>query len=451
MRRIDATQGPILKSILVYTFPLIVSIFIQSLFHTIDIVVLGSMANSGAVAAVGATSSVIALTVNTFFGFSGGAKILMARNIGARNKEAIRNITGTSLLTSVGLGTLIAVLGMIFSIELLDVTNCPTECYNGALVYFRIYICSAPAILRYNLGSSPPTAWGDTERPLYYIIASGLLNIVLNVLLCLLLEEKVAAVAIATLASQLLGAFLVCHRLFTMKGESSVTFSTLRWDNKTFLDLLHFGAPLALHTGLYPLANLQIQSAVNAFGVAAISGDTASGTLESYPSVISSALSTTTTTFMAQNIGAGQHDRVKKSFRYCTLLCLVATAVISIALYSTGRFWAGMIVHGDEAAIDYAMTRMFYLVLFYPVAAVGSILNHAIQAYGHPLYSSLNSIISVFGFRMIFMAFIYPYFMTFESLIVCYLISWWMVLIVNAIGYLIYNRAYRKSIMMQTE
>jgi Na+-driven multidrug efflux pump len=116
MRRIDATQGPILKSILVYTFPLIVSIFIQSLFHTIDIVVLGSMANSGAVAAVGATSSVIALTVNTFFGFSGGAKILMARNIGARNKEAIRNITGTSLLTSVGLGTLIAVLGMIFSI-----------------------------------------------------------------------------------------------------------------------------------------------------------------------------------------------------------------------------------------------------------------------------------------------------------------------------------------------
>ena len=88
--------------------------------------------------------------------------------------------------------------------------------------------------------------------------------------------------------------------------------------------------------------------------------------------------------------------------------------------------------------------------IVYPVAAVGSILNHAIQAYGHPLYSSLNSIISVFGFRMIFMAFIYPHFMTFESLIVCFFISWWMVLIVNAIGYLIYNRAYRKSISLQT-
>ena len=450
MRRIDATQGPILKSILIYTFPLIISIFVQNLFHTIDIVVLGNMGNSTAVAAVGATSSIIALTVNTFFGFSSGAKILMARNIGAKNQEAIRNITGTSLLTAIGLGSLIAILGMIFSIPLLEVTNCPTECYDGALIYFRIYIFSAPAILLYNFGSSLLTAWGDTQRPLYYIIASGLLNIVLNIILCLVLEEKVAAVAIATLASQILGAFLVCYRLFTMKGEAAVTLSSLRWHNKTFFSLVHFGAPLALHTGLYPLANLQIQSAVNVFGVSAISGYTASGTLESYPAVISSALSTTTTTFMAQNIGAGKHDRVKKSFRLCNLLCLVATAAISIALYSTGRFWAGLIVHGDEPAIDYAMTRMFYLVLFYPVAAVGSILNHAIQAYGHPLYSSLNSIISVFGFRMIFMAFIYPHFLTFESLIVCFFISWWMVLIVNAIGYLIYNRAYRKSISAQT-
>ena len=126
MRRIDATQGPILKSILIYTFPLIISIFVQNLFHTIDIVVLGNMGNSTAVAAVGATSSIIALTVNTFFGFSSGAKILMARNIGAKNQEAIRNITGTSLLTAIGLGSLIAILGMVFSIPLLDLwRSCP--------------------------------------------------------------------------------------------------------------------------------------------------------------------------------------------------------------------------------------------------------------------------------------------------------------------------------------
>ena len=165
-QRVDATTGNLLQSIITYTIPLILGTLVQTCFNAIDLAVLGNMADSNAVASVGATSMIIALLVNSFIGIAGGAKIILAHYFGAKNTEKLQKTASTSLIISLVLGVLIAVMGIIFAPFFLNLTNCPAECYEGALVYIRIYVAAAPVILIYNFGAAIITASGDSQRPL---------------------------------------------------------------------------------------------------------------------------------------------------------------------------------------------------------------------------------------------------------------------------------------------
>ena len=232
-RKVDATRGPLIPLIIAYAIPLILSTLIQTLFNAVDTVVLGNMADSTAVASVGATSSIVHLLISTFVGIASGLKIIMARYFGARNRAAIKRSADTALLTAFWLGVLIALVGIFSAPWFLRMTGCPEECFAGALLYIRIYVGAAPAIMIYNFGSSIITSAGDTQRPLYYIIAGGFLNVILNIILCLILPQKVIAVAVATAAAQVLCAFLVLYRLSNMEGDGRVDLRRMKF---------HFGS-----------------------------------------------------------------------------------------------------------------------------------------------------------------------------------------------------------------
>ena len=158
LQKVDATRGNIPRLIMIYVIPLILSSLVQKLFNAVDITVLGNMASSEAVAAVGATTSIIHLLVDSFLGLSNGTKVILARYFGARDKKKINQTVNTSILTAVGLGLFITLVGLFLAPILLEVTHCPADCFEGALLYMRIYICAAPAILLYNFGSSVLTA-----------------------------------------------------------------------------------------------------------------------------------------------------------------------------------------------------------------------------------------------------------------------------------------------------
>ena len=254
VKRIDATSGAIIPQILRYSYPLILSTLVQSLFSAVDVAVLGNMADSTAVAAVGATGSVTSLIINAFVGFSSGTKILLARFIGARDQERIRHTTDTAVLLSVICGLIVAALGWVFSPAILRLTNCPESCFDGAVLYLRIYFTAAPAILLYNFCGSILTASGNTRSPLLYMLLGGGLNLVLNVILCLILPNKVLAVAIATVASQILGAVLTLTRLCSGKDAVRLRPLQMRWSNRVFGKILTQGLPIGLVNVLYPLA-----------------------------------------------------------------------------------------------------------------------------------------------------------------------------------------------------
>lgn len=432
-KKVDATEGRLLPLIIIYSIPLIISTLVQTLFNAVDIVVLRYASDNVAVASVGATSPIVHLVINAFIGLAGGTNVILARYIGAKENKKATVTVSTSLISAVFIGIFAAVVGFVFAGDFLAMTNCPEECFDAAKLYLRIYFMASPAILVYNYGAGILRTAGDSQRPLIYMVWSGILNVGLNIILCMVLEEKVAAVAIATFASQVLGAVLVICRLCKVTDCCRIDLKKLVWDIKTFGLILKYGLPICFYHAIFPITNVMIASAINSFGPAAIAGSTAASNLEGILSSVTSAFNISALTFIGQNLGANKPDRVKKSFAICmavsTLLTFAVTTIMCISI----RFWLGFFVGSDEAAIQFALVRVKYLTSIYFIGAMNSVFSGALQAFGYSFLTSLNSVSAVFVLRVIWMNFIYPRFQTFESIFFCYTVSWSLLWVCNVL------------------
>lgn len=434
-KTVDATTGTLWKKIIAYTIPLVIGSVVQNCFNAVDLIVLGNMADSTAVASIGATTSITSLLVNSFIGIASGAQLILAKLFGAKDRDGIQKTANTSLITALCLGLLILAVGIPLAPKLLAWTNCPENCLAGAIVYLRIYIMAAPAILLYNFGSSILRASGDSQRPLYYIIISGLANIILNIVLCLILTEKVAAVAIATAVSQIIGAALVLRRLSVMEGPGRLTLSGLKFDSRSFRFIMAQGLPMALTNALYPFANLQIQAAINSYGVSAIAGNSAAASLEGIFNSIPGGFTSTSAVFIGQNMGAQNNARAREAMNQCMIIGCGIGVVLGISVYLSGDFWLSLYLPDDPLGIEYGKIRMLYVQLFISVSCAKGVYASALQNCGYVPFTTLCSILGVFGFRMLWMWCVYPLFSNFHMLMACFLISWTLVLIAYMIGY----------------
>jgi len=440
-KRIDATSGPLIPQIIKYALPLILTTLLQSLFNAVDLMVLGNMADSNAVASVGATSTTFSLMMTLFVSFSAGIRVLLARFVGERSREKVKLAVDTAIILALTLGIIAAVGGFFASPMLLAWIDCPAECFEGAVLYLRIYIGAAPAILLYNFSSGILSVAGNTRSPLYYMLGGGVLNVVLNILLCLILPNKVAAVAISTAASQCFGAVLCLRKL--RQGEGIVQWQpgNMKWDTKMCGKIIAQGVPIGLTDILYPVANMQIQAAVNSFGVAAVAGGGAASSLDAFGSAFIGGVNTTVGVFIGQNLGAEKHDRVKKSFIHSLWINASVGLVVGLFLCLTGRFWLRFFLPNDPEAVEYAMTKMWLITAFHAVAGINGVLNHSIRAFGYATLSSIASILCVFGFRMVWMNAIYPANPTYTWLLTCYPMSFVLTTVVlTAIFVPIYSR-----------
>ena len=445
-RNVDALHGSLIPLILTYTFPLILTTIAQHLFEIVDKAVLGNMADTVAVASVGATGVITSLAINGFVGLASGTAIVLGRYIGQRDEEKIRSAIDTSLIAGFGFGVLIAIIGLLASPAFLTLTNCPRECYDGALLYIRIYISAAPATLLYNYGATVLRTLGDTRRPFTYIMIAGVTNLILNVILCLILEEKVAAVAIATAASKIISAALVVNRLCHFEGSARVSLRKLRFSPSAFANLLRFGIPTAIHKLIFPLANLQIVSAINSFGVDAVAGNSAAASINNITHAITGSFGITAMTFMGQNIGAEQPQRVKRSLLYCLLLSIGIGGAVGLLIHATGEFGLGLILGtSSESAIEYGIIRSFWVTQFMFINGANAVLAHALQAYGYPVFSSINSIVFTLAFRFVWMQGIYPQNPTFSMVMICFTVSWILILLFNSVAVAILTHRYNKG------
>ena len=448
---VDIINSPIRKSVIRYSLPIIFASLIQVLFNAVDLAVLGwfdKTPDSSGIGAVGATGAIIALLVNSAIGLSSGTNILLARSIGSGDVPRSKRIVNTSLLLALAGGVLIGAIGIISGEWFLTATKCPDNCYTGALTYLDLYFAASPAVFVYSFGSAIIRVSGDSQRPLYYMIWSGLLNVIMNVVLCLLLDNKVAAVGVATLASQLLGAVLVIIHLLRIGGACHLELKEIRFSFPEFKKIMVTGLPGAFNSALYSISNLQIQSAINSFGSSAVAGNSASAQIEGLAASCTNAFGTSALTFVGQNVGAGKRERVKQSVSFSTLVSVGITLCISAVALIFRVPLLRIFLPSDALAVSFAEVRMFSILSLFWMAAINSVLSCAIQAFGYPTLPMINSIVTVLLFRVLWMGAIYPNLPVTDNpvsnifnLYACYMVSWTLSLIACAtIFSVIYSR-----------
>lgn len=420
---IDMCNGPILKKVLVFAVPLMLSGILQLLFNAADIIVVGRFAGSSSLAAVGSTTALINLLINIFIGLSIGANVMVARYYGAKNEKDVSETVHTAIAMSLLSGLFLVVIGFFASRLLLEMMGTPEEVLNKAVVYMKIYFAGMPVIMAYNFGSAILRAVGDTKRPLYYLTLAGVVNIVLNLFFVIRLNMDVAGVALATVVAQCISAALVLRCLMKMDGPLKLYLKKLRIDKRKTLQIMKIGLPAGMQGAIFSISNVLIQSSVNSFGAIAMAGNTASANIEGFVYTSMNAIYQTNLSFTSQNIGGGKFTRVSRIL----MICLGTVTVVGMAL-GLGAVIGGTdllkIYSSDPEVISYGMLRMSIICTTYFICGWMDTLVGSLRGMGYSVLPMIVSLTGACGLRVIWIFTIFAHYHTLFSLYISYPISW---------------------------
>ena len=354
---IDMTEGPLLPKILAFSGPLILTGILQLLYNAADVIVVGNYAGHEALAAVSSTGSLINLLVNVFMGLSVGASVAVARHYGARDIIAMRKAEHTAMTLALFMGVGVGIVGFLLARPLLQLMDSPPDVIDGAALYVRIYFLGMPANMLYNFGAATMRAVGDTRRPMVYLMISGLVNVLLNLLLVIVFHMDVAGVAIATVASQVVSMVLVLLCLFRTRGAIQLNLNECRIDRKSLRDIIRIGLPAGLQGSLFSISNVLIQSSVNSFGSLVVAGNGVACNIEGFVYTAMNAQHQADMTFASQNYGAGKPDRVKRTLWCCLGVVTAIGLSMGLLILLFGRPLLGL-YNQEPEVIAKGMIRM---------------------------------------------------------------------------------------------
>ena len=304
------TEGPVLGKMIRFTLPVMASGVLQLLFNAADVAVVGQFAGDAAMAAVGSCGALINLIVNLFIGLAVGAGVIAAQDLGAKRYDDVRRLVSTSLTASLVGGVAVMILGILLAEPMLVLMKTPDDVLAEAIPYMRAYFCGMPGCLVYNYMAAILRSSGDTKRPLYFLTAAGVVNVILNLVMVLGFGMGAVGVGIATAASQYVAAGLTLLYMLKTKGVCRITGFAV--SSQKLLRMVTIGLPAGLQGCMFSLSNVIIQSAVNAYPTVTIAGNTAAGNLEGFAYTAMNAVYQATLTFIGQNVGAGKYERIKK-------------------------------------------------------------------------------------------------------------------------------------------
>lgn len=448
----DMTQGPLLKQIVLYTIPIILTGILQLLFNAADLVVVGQYRGSISVGAVGATGSVINLITNLFIGFSVGSGVSVAHAIGAGKDEEVRSIVRTSIPLAFICGIILTVVGVMGAEYILTLMDTPKTALKLSTTYMRIYFCGITSSMLYNFGAAILRAAGDTRSPLIHLTVAGIFNVILNLFFVIVLNMDVAGVAIATSLSQTLSAILIIRTLMKRTDACKLIPKEMHIYSRQLFKIFRIGFPAGIQGSLFSISNVLIQSSVNSFGEIAMSGNAAASNIEGFVYTSMNSVSQSALNFTGQNHGANKFDRVKKTSVISLGFVLFVGLTLGIFAYFFGRPLLSIYINDSQEAIEYGIIRLLYICVPYCFCGIMDVSTGLLRGLGSSILPMIITVAGVCGFRIIWIYTVFriPEYHSLETLYISYLISWTMTFAVQIALFAILLHIKRKKSLKAT-
>lgn len=422
-KEMDMLHGGLAGKLILFAIPLAFSSILQQLFNSADVAVVGRFAGSAALAAVGSCVALVGIFVNLIVGLSVGPNAALANLIGQGQRERISGMVHTILTFGIALGAVLMGLGFLTARTVLEASGTPESVINEALLYIRIYFIGVPFMTIYNFGAAILRSYGDTKRPMCYLIISGTVNVVLNLIFVIGFGLGVEGVAISTSVSNMLSTAMVLTHLYRKEDEFQFRFHKMCVIWKDLKRILMIGIPAGIQGAIFSVSNVFIQSGINTFGEDAIAGSSLALNFEYFTYDIGSAFAQAAVTFTSQNFGAGNLKRCKKIFWLCLIFGVGFTEILSIIFMIWDDFFVSIYTISDAVAV-YGLIRMHHVCSMEGLTATYEVESAALRGLEKSLEPSIITILGTVVFRMIWMATVFKWIPTYEMLMNVYISSW---------------------------
>ena len=437
--KIDMLHGPMLVKILVFALPLALSSVMQQLFNSVDVAVVGHYVGASALAAVGSNAPVIGLFINLLVGLSLGTNAVVSNHIGRHDPYRTRRAVATSMRVAVIGGLSIAAIGFASARSILELMGTPDDVMEQAVLYLRCYMLGLPFLAIFNFGASILRSVGDTRRPLYILIATGLLNAALNMMFVVWWGMGVEGVAIATGISSAVSAGIIVVLMMRDKGPCGLQFPLEKTDFAELGGIVRIGLPAGVQGMVFSFSNMVLQSAVNSYGSEVMAGSAAALNFEYYCFFIIQAFNGAAISFIGQNYGAGNIQRVRRAFAFCMTLGVVFCAGFNWLFVWQEEFFLGIFTDVPQV-MEYGYQRMHIVLGLQALGCSYEITASALRAMGRSIAPTIFTIIGTCLLRVGWVYFIMPIYPGFDKLMMVYPLSWILTGTMVIIDYIVFMR-----------
>ena len=438
-------EGPLLGKIIIYTLPIMATGILQLLFNAADMVVVGRYAGDIALAAVGATGSIINLIINLFIGLSVGTSVCVAHCCGSKDAEGLSRVIHTSVLTSVIMGVFVFLIGFFGARTFLELMGTPEDVIDLSTLYMQIYFVGVPSSLVYNFGASILRSSGDTNRPLIFLTIAGVLNVILNLFFVIAFGMSVDGVAWATVVSQTVSAVLVISYLIRTKSDIHLDPRKLKIHSHELKNIIRIGLPAGFQGAMFSISNVIIQSSVNSFGSVFMSGNSAAANIEGFVYVSMNSFHQASLTFTGQNVGAGKFDRIDRVLYSC-LLCVTVAGVLFGSLVLLFRYPLLQIYLPESPeAVEAGISRFMVIITTYFTCGMMDALSGSLRGTGSSFIPMIITILSICVLRIIWIYTVFAAFRTPFTLFLSYPVSWVICIICQFIYFSFLKRKLIRS------
>lgn len=429
---IDMCNGTIMDKLISFSFPLMLTSILQLMFNAVDIIVVGRFSGSQSLAAVGSTTALINIFTNLFIGISLGANVLAARYYAAGRDKEMSEAVHTAIFLALISGLIMAVVGVGASRFALTLMGTPDDVIDLSVLYMRIYFMGMPFFMLYNYGAAILRAVGDTKRPLFYLIAAGLANVVLDLPLVIVIPLNVAGVAVGTVASQMVSCILVLRCLYRTEGSYQLRFSRLTIKSEHLKMIFQVGVPAGIQSTVINFSNALLQSSVNSFGSTAMAGYTAANNIIGFLYSAVNAVTQACMSFTSQNYSVGKPKRMDRVLVNCIILTVSVSAAMGIGAYAFG----GQLlkIYTSEAdVIRCGLEVLSITTVPYFLCGIMDLFPGAMRGMGHSGVPMILSVIGTVGTRIVWVYLLFPHHRSLYFLFISYPASWILTIIMQAV------------------